>query len=262
MGSKIIGWFLAVWLPAQAYALDSSMVQICDDGDEWPPFTYYQRVEGKPSRTITGFSVDVIRSILNKHRIPFSITLLPWKRCLGSVENGETYAMALSVSKNPDREKRYLFSTAYYKTHYYVFYSKAKFQKGLDIKSQADLNNFRLGGVKGYAYSALNFVDKSKMILANSYPDLVKMMKAGRLDVFAEDYEVMAGMASIGVLDVIDDDEIGRVQLPGIGGNPFHMIFSRVNPRGVELLNLVNAELEKMRQSGELGKLLAVYVKP
>ncbi|UTH72995.1 ABC transporter substrate-binding protein [Chromobacterium sp. IIBBL 290-4] len=252
---------LALGSPLRGWALDRSMVQICDDGDEWPPFTYYQRVDGKPSQRIVGFSVDVISEILNKHQIPFHIELPPWKRCLASIDAGETYVMALSASKNPQREKQFLYSNPYYQTHYYVFYSKEKFPKGLTLDTQANLNRYRLGGIKGYAYSSLDFVDRDKMIRAANYPELVKMLKAKRLDVFAEDYEVLAGIASLGSLDVIGDKEIGRTPMPGISSNPFHMIFSRKNPRGQELQTLVNSELEAMRRSGELDRLLAKYVK-
>ncbi|MCD4499496.1 substrate-binding periplasmic protein [Chromobacterium vaccinii] len=247
--------------PASAQELDRSPVRICDDGDEWPPYTYYRRADGKPTTEITGFSVEVISAILGKHGIPFSIVLPPWKRCLASIEAGENYVMALSASKNPDREKRFLFSAPYYQTHYYVFYAKDRFSQGLKLDSQADLNRYRLGGVKGYAYASLDSVDKSRMILAASYTELVKMMKAGRLDVFAEDYEVMAGLASVGTLDVIGDAAIGHAPLPGTHPNPFHMIFSRKNPRGEALRQLVDEELESMRRSGQLARLLAKYVK-
>ncbi|AXE36546.1 hypothetical protein DK843_20990 [Chromobacterium phragmitis] len=240
---------------------DRSLVRICDDGDEWPPFTYYRRVDGKPTQEIAGYSVEVISAILNKHGIPFQINLPPWKRCLGSIEAGESYVMALSASKNPDRERRFLFSQPYYQTHYYVFYAKNRFPQGLRLDSQADLNRYRLGGIKGYAYSNLAAVDKDKMTRAASYPELVKMMKAGRLDLFAEDVEVMAGLASIGALDVINDPAVGRLPLPGANANPFHMIFSRKNPRGEALRQLVDAELETMRRSGQLARLLAKYVK-
>ncbi|WP_434628827.1 substrate-binding periplasmic protein [Chromobacterium sp. CV08] len=238
-----------------------SVVHICDDGEEWPPFTYYRRVDGKPTTEITGYSVEVIGAILGKHGIPFTITLPPWKRCLASIEAGENYVMALSASKNPEREQRFLFSAPYYQTHYYVFYAKDRFPQGLKLDSQADLNQYRLGGIKGYAYSNLATVDKDRMVRAASYPELVKMMKAGRLDVFAEDYEVMAGLSSIGALDIIGDPSIGRAPLPGANANPFHMIFSRKNPSGEQLRQLVDQELEAMRRSGQLARLLAKYVK-
>ncbi|MGC0151257.1 substrate-binding periplasmic protein [Chromobacterium vaccinii] len=246
---------------ARAEEADRSPVAICDDGDEWPPFTYYRRVDGKPTAEITGFSVEVIGAILAKHGIPFTITLPPWKRCLASIEAGENYVMALSASKSPEREKRFLFSAPYYQTHYYAFYAKNRFPRGLKLDAQSDLNRYRLGGVKGYAYTKLEAVDKSRMILAASYLELIKMMKAGRLDVFAEDYEVITGLASIGVLDAAWDADIGHAPLPGANANPFHMIFSRSNPRGEQLRQLVDEELDAMRRSGQLARLLAKYVK-
>jgi len=37
--------------------LKGKTISICDDGAEWPPYTYYKRVDGKKSKEIIGFSV-------------------------------------------------------------------------------------------------------------------------------------------------------------------------------------------------------------
>ncbi|OHX20061.1 substrate-binding periplasmic protein [Chromobacterium sphagni] len=251
-----------LFLPALSLAqdLDRSLLHICDDGDEWPPYTYYLRYNHQPTADLTGYSVDVIRRILDKHHIPFQIDLLPWKRCLSSIDSGEQYLMALSASKNPEREKQFLFSTPYYQTHYYVFYSKAKYPDGVNVAGQTDLGRYRLGGIKGYAYSALTAVNKDAMVRTVDYPTLGKMLLADRFDLFAEDYEVMVGLDKLGSAHIISDPNIGRMPLPGMPGNAFHMIFTRKNPRGAQLQQLVNQELQQMQASGQLDKLLNRYV--
>ncbi|OHX15235.1 hypothetical protein BI343_02455 [Chromobacterium amazonense] len=251
-----------LFFPALGLAqdLDRSLLHICDDGDEWPPYTYYLRYNHQATAEITGYSVDVITAILNKHHIPFQINLLPWKRCLASIENAETYLMALSASKNPEREKQFLFSRPYYQTHYYVFYSKIKYPDGVNVAGQADLGRYRLGGIKGYAYSALTAVNKDAMVRTADYPTLGRALLADRFDLFAEDYEVLVGLDRLGSTNIISDPKIGHKPLPGMPGNAFHMIFTRKNPRGTQLQQLVNQELQQMQDSGELDKLLIKYV--
>ncbi|MET1079491.1 MAG: transporter substrate-binding domain-containing protein [Pseudomonas sp.] len=245
-----------------AHADAEPLVRICDDAAEWPPYSYYLREQGQKTDRLSGYSVDVITRILNKHSIPFQIVLLPWKRCLAYLEQGDKYLMALSASKNPERETLYLFSTPYYKTHYYLFYSKARNPTGMNVSSQADLNHYRLGGIHGYAYTALGEVDKTRMIRTAGYLELVKMLHAGRVDLFAEDYEVVVGMTAIGAYDFLGDPRLGMVPLAGVADNQFHMIFTRKNPRGQALQRLVNTELQAMQDSGELTRLLEAYVPP
>ena len=96
-----------------AYAALPSSIKICDDGDEWPPFSYYQRDDGTKTKQVVGYSVDYIQSILDKQKVAFSLELLPWKRCLADVKEGAR-AMLLSASRTPEREKDYLISKPYY----------------------------------------------------------------------------------------------------------------------------------------------------
>ena len=247
---------------ALCHAQDISrpMVRICDDGAEWPPYSYYVRKNHEKTSELTGYSVDVIKIILTKNAIPYEIELLPWKRCLAEIDQGDKYVMALSATENPERDKLFWFSDTYYKTHYYVFYSKVSHPSGLVLQGQDDLNHYRLGGIKGYAYSELTAVNKDQMVLTGDYIELVKMLHAGRFDIFAEDYEVIAGMSAVGSYDFMNDPKLGRTPLAGMPANEFHMIFSRKNPEGLRLMLLVNKELASMKNSGELERLLSQYV--
>jgi len=243
-----------------AQGVGKPMVRICDDAAEWPPYSYYVRKNHEKTLELTGYSVDVIKVILTKHAIPYTIELVPWKRCLAELDAGDKYVMALSASENPDRDKQFWFSNSYYKTHYYLFYSTDSHPDGVAVHGQADLNRYRLGGIKGYAYSSLTAVNKDNMVLTGDYVELVKMLHAGRFDIFAEDYEVLAGMSEVGSYDFMGDPKLGRMPLPGVPPNEFHMIFTRKNPQGLQLMRLVNKELESMKKSGELDHLLNIYV--
>lgn len=252
---------LLLFLSASVCAAEWPVINICDDVAEWPPYTYYKREEGIKTQNVKGFSVDVIQAVFAKNRIKYKIELLPWKRCLFEVGQGKQYQMILNATKNPDRERAYLFSDSFYQTHYYYFYSKKIHPTGLNIKSQADLNNYKMGGINGYAYSALVDVDKEKISRTVDYIALVKMLHAGRIDVFAEDIEAITGMGEVGSYDFIGDAQLGMAILPGVGENKFHMIFTKKDPLGEALRDLINKEIQQMKRSGELNKLLIKYVK-
>ena len=255
----MMGWMLVSAL-CHAQGVSKPLVRICDDAAEWPPYSYYIRKDHQKTSELTGYSIDVIKMILTKNAIPYEIELLPWKRCMAEVEQGDKYLMALSATENPEREKLFLFSDTYYQTHYYAFYSKTAYPTGLRLRAPADLNNYRLGGVKGYAYSGLPGVNTDHMTLTGDYVDLVKMLYAGRFDVFAEHYEVIEGLSEVGSYNFMTDPMLGRTAIPDTPENGFHMIFTRKNPEGQQLMSLVNKELESMRSSGELGRLLGRYV--
>jgi len=55
--------------------LRGKTINICDDGAEWPPYTYYKRVNGEATKELVGYSVDVIREIFSKHGIEFTLKI-------------------------------------------------------------------------------------------------------------------------------------------------------------------------------------------
>ncbi|AMC33781.1 substrate-binding periplasmic protein [Janthinobacterium sp. B9-8] len=251
--------FLVLWLaPVQAAG---PVIKICDDAAEWPPYTYYARQGKIKTNKLSGFSIDVIAAVFAKHKINYEIDLLPWKRCLFEVEKGEKYQMILNATKNPEREQLYYFSDSFYQTHYYYFYSKKAYPAGLNIKSPADLNHYKMGGISGYAYSALTSVNKNNISRTVNYLALIKMLYAGRIDVFAEDIEAIVGMGEVGIYDFMGDTQLGMVLLPGVEENKFYMMFTKKSVAGEMLRDLLNKELASMKKSGELRRLLDRYVK-
>jgi len=92
--------------------------------------------------------------ILTKHAIPYTIELLPWKRCLAELETGDKYLMALSASENPDRDKLFWFRTATIKPITTCF-TQGQHPDGVQGAWASRSDSYRLGGIKGYAYSSL-----------------------------------------------------------------------------------------------------------
>ncbi|WP_137938161.1 transporter substrate-binding domain-containing protein [Chitinivorax sp. B] len=260
----IVTMMAIIALPLLAYDLNNlkgSVVRICDDGAEWPPYTYYKRENKKRTNEIVGYSVEVIDIILSKYKIRYKIDLLPWKRCLSEVKQGTRYQMILNATSNPERLQQYHLSIPYFRTHYYYFYSKNYFPDGLDVKAQSDLNKYAIGGVQGYSYSNLSEIDKESMIRTHNYVTLVNMLHRGRVQVFAEDIEILAGLTQIGVYDFMGDPALGRAPLPGVADNTFHMMFTKQELIGEMLKYVVDQEIVNMEKSGELSSIIKKYMK-
>ena len=252
--------FLLALVPARAGTLMGSTIRICDDGAEWPPYSYYKRLDGRSTKDVVGFSVDVIASIFKKANLSFSIELLPWARCQAEVANGLKYQMTLAASYNEERAKTYHLSRAYYRTTNYYFYSRTAHPTGLKIDSVADLKKYKVCGLFGYNYETYGLPPGSVDQGTKNFSALtLKMLHADRCDLFLEKYEVMAGFAATGQ-DFLSDKNLGRAPVPGMAPTKFYMMISRQSEHASELLKLINDGLAEMESSGLLEEMRKKYI--
>lgn len=254
-----LGWLLAV-ATVQAAPLAGQTIRVCDDANEWPPYSYVQREAGR--QELRGFSVDLVKSIFTKHGISFQIDLLPWKRCLREVSEGTHYQMLLNAAATPEREAEYLLSQPYHQTHSYYFYLKQRFPDGLKLKGSSELQAYTLGGVRGYAYPALPASTREQMLRTGNYSSLFRMLQLGRVDLLVEDFEAMQGLARAGAIELPGNPAIAYAPLPGVAPSVYHLMFTRQRPAGAALQALFNSELQQMQASGELDRRLARYLAP
>ena len=257
-----LAWALLACLstaPHLALAFDAPRppltVAICDDDNEWPPYSYFQRIDGKKTSDLAGYSIDVVHHIFSRHGIHYTIDLIPWTRCMAVASLGKQYGMVLNLSYNAERKRRFLLSRPYYATTSYYYYSRRNYPKGLAIHRLADLKKYRVCGLQGYNYEGYGLgageVDQG----ARSFPVLISKMKLGRCSLFMEKNEIMHGYATIGK-DYLSDPDIGRAPIPGMKRDPFYFGISRRAPQAKELQALIDVELRHMEASGKLDELL------
>ncbi len=261
-------------LVAETVSVDSlkgKTIRICDDSAEWPPYTYYQRIDGKVSRKLVGFSVDVIREIFDQYEIKFELEIIPWKRCIKEVIEGQKYHMLLNATLNKERIQDLYITQPFYFTQQYYFWSKRKYPYGLDIKTSSlrdalyDLvHKYKMGNIRGYAMGLfethginIDNVDEG----ASDYPALLIKFKKGRFDVFAQSIEVLIGLELIGKAQILSDPDIGRASIPLATPTGFHIMISKRNKLGLALLRLIDPEISHMRATGRLDELLKKYIK-
>lgn len=245
-----------------APSLRGTTVQVCDDANEWPPYTYRDAGSGGKDGAIKGFSVELLERLLQPLGMSYRIELLPWKRCLLEVQRGVTYQMLLNATRNPERERDYLIVGPTYTTRPYYFWNRRLHPQGLAIQKQADLKSYRLGGVLGYTYSQLNEIDMASLQRAPNYASLTQMLRLGRIDLMIVGEEFFRGMAGRPGYDIADDPDLGRAPLPVDRPNEFHMLISRQHPLGPALQTALSAGLAALERSGELQALRERFVRP
>ena len=257
---KLIFLYLIGGLFWGAWGLDlhGFTIGITDDGSEWPPYTYYQRVDGKPSTEIVGFSVDVITEILGREGIDFKIQLLPWKRAQAEVEDGSEFQMFLSGSWSEERALKYYISHPYYSTSGYYFYSKTKFPEGLSVNNLDDIKKYSIAGLAGHSYADYGIASSEIYQGTNSYSALIGQILLGRYDIFLESLEIIAGYSTI-TENVLDNPDLAYVKVPGMKTVEFYMMFTK-NEVGLELKKVVDKGLSEMNEAGRLTELLKKYI--
>ena len=237
--------------------LSTKTICICEDESEWPPYHFFQRKNGEKTKEIVGYGIDVLNEILNKKGIKYKIQFLPWKRCLHEVSKGDNYQMALSGSYSLERDKDF-YLINWYKTTVVYFYSKKQFPHGIQIKSMSDLKNYRLGGLLGYNYKYLGEFEKKMDKGARNYDAMMEKLHIGRCHVAFEQYEIIAGFASIGK-NYLGDKNLGYAKLPGVPPTWFNIMISKKYAHSYALKKVISEGIAELFWSGKHKTLLQKY---
>ncbi|GAB2865577.1 hypothetical protein GCM10027277_37950 [Pseudoduganella ginsengisoli] len=245
---------------AGAQPASISHVAICEDENEWPPYVYRQRAgDGTPGR-LTGYAVDVVNEIFTRNGIRSTLELLPWPRCQAVAKLGKQYQMALNLTYNPERQRNFLLTRAYYSTNTYYYYSRRHYPTGLKLNSLTDIHHYRVCGIHGYNY--LNYgltageVDQG----ARDFASLIAKLHAGRCALFLEKHEVMTGFSAIGK-DYLADGDLAGERVPGMRPTAFYIGISRNYEYAHELRTLVDDELLRMEENGRLAEIWRKYAR-
>ena len=133
-------------LPLLAWAELPQVIKVCDDGEEWPPYVFYERSGGKKTHNVVGYSVDFLKELLASKKIQLSVDLIPWSQCLEDLHQGK-YDMTMNAGFNSERNRNYLMSKTFYSMTPVYFFDNSKNIPLLG--SVADSKNHKLCGVKG-----------------------------------------------------------------------------------------------------------------
>lgn len=229
---------------------------ICDDGEEWPPYTFHRRPLGEVAE-VTGMSVELIDTILAKHGMRAHVVLIPWARCQEEIKSNR-YQMALNAAFSEKRAAEYWLTRPVYQTHSHYFYSRKRFPQGLHIESADDLRRYRACGVFGYSYAAYGYAEGEVEQGAKTFVALIEKLHLGRCDLFPEQREIMEGFAAVGK-NYLSDPDLISAPIPGARPTDFHMMVSRAWPEGERMRQLIDEELVALEKSGRYKRIMRKY---
>ena len=147
--------------------------------DPWPPFSLLE------NQSINGTDAEIIKAVFAQLKIPISLKIYPWKRCISMVEEQEADAI-LDISVTPERKVFLSFPEEPVSEGVTVFFTKKERQ--ISFSTLQDLNGLRAGALLGYSYC--EELDKTSfMINADRVPSLkqnFRKLLAGRIDFLVE----------------------------------------------------------------------------
>lgn len=190
---------------------------------EWFPYTFQEN--GKAS----GFEIEIVEAVMKNMNKELEFRRYPWKRCLGSLKNGEV-DLLVSLLKTEEREKFTYYPDNHISISRTVFFTGA----GRSIEfngSYEKLKGYRIGVIAGFSYGDAfdnaKYLTKDPVKYAKS---LIRKVHYGRNDLGAENQAVISAYAR--KMEVLDNI---RFLEPPIHTLKLYVGFSRA--KGLKKLN-------------------------
>lgn len=214
----------------------------------YSPFTFKD-----DKGNLTGYDVEVVREIdkrLNDIEIEFLPT--PWDSMFLGLESKKFDMIANQIGKNPDREKKYLFTDNSYFVSAVQIIVKGDDKR--NISSLDDLKGLKVGTSVGSNYSKIleDYNKKNNNALKLKYYDgdvttVLQDLAAGRIDATLNERLIVAdNVKKLGL-------KIKAVGQP-INVVPSYFVF-RQGKDGEELKNKIDKVLADMKADGTLEKI-------
>jgi polar amino acid transport system substrate-binding protein len=249
------GPLLTAWLalclllsavPCRAQALPDSILLT---SGEWPPF-YSAAMPGG------GFANRVIVESFALEGIAVDFLFLPWRRALSMADHGPPVGSAGWLPME-EREKRFLYSDPVFMSDRVFFHRR---DVPFDWRRLEDVRDLRvgitLGSAEEFPFEEILAQGKGKLDVAASYAAGMKMLIAGRVDVYACNKAV--GLFILVNRIQADADQVVYNPRP-IFTETNHLILSRRLPYAEALMARFNEGLRKLRQSGRYDLIIRDY---
>lgn len=112
--------------------------------EAWPPYVYEE------NGVLRGLDYETTQIVLQRLGVEAEWQLLPWKRCLATLEQGQAEAI-LDIFRTPEREATIVFpSEPMSQVEFMLFYAKAR---PYPFRHINDLQGLKIGVSAGYWYA-------------------------------------------------------------------------------------------------------------
>lgn len=203
-----------------------------------------------------GAMSEVVITAFNKIKIPVVIDFRPWARGYSETKENLFFGTFPYV-KTPEREKDFYFSTPIYTVKPKLFIRTDIIAKNKTPKL-SELLDLRLCSPIGFAVNK-DLIEKFPSLEKNhleplDLPSCAQMLLQKRADYFIVNTD--QGRAALKKVD--GEKEIQIVDL-GLRTNEYYLIVPKTNKNGLTILNQFNSEIQKMKKSGEVQKILRLH---
>lgn len=245
--------FITLLFISLAFSNEKTVTFITDPAD---PFIIGK--EGEVPKS--GIVLDVIHKVfedIDGYEAEHA-PITAWQRSLKLVENGEIDAISV-ILKNPQREKKYLYSDKVISAKTVFFYKKDT-KKAKNWSNIKDFENFTICTVKGYNVEHyLNTLKKEKNIdiklyTVNKFGKCFDLLLKNRIDVYVENYHTGSAF-----LKKQPYAEKFLVMEKPVYEKHYYFAFSK-NSEAHKLIPQINDSLKKLQETGRVKEIEKKYL--
>lgn len=243
--------FIFIFLINYVWAAEKVIIYSVKD---YPPYSYVQNNE------LQGIYIDIVKEI-DKQIKEFEIELkpIPWLRALKMLESGQAEAI-LDAWYRPVERPYMIYSMPIVNEEIVIFTINGK-----GVIWPTDFKDKKIGINRGFA----TFKEEDKKMIrieeANSTGDNILKLLNGRIDYYANDkYSVLWEISNLVKKKVITQSEANSIKTVGSLSQENGYIGYRKTsnwPKKIIFMNLVDKEIERMQQNGEIENILKKYLK-
>ncbi len=245
---KVLGLILAIVLCfsfAGCGQQEADFVIATDKG--FSPFEF-QDADGN----IVGIDMDILAAIAQDQGFTYELQYIGWDAAIAACQAGQADGMIAGASITDDRKASgWTFSDGYYDA-----------TQGMAVAKDSDINSFE--DMKGKKVAVKNgtmsntYAESIKdkygfeVVTFSTSPDMYQAVTGGQVDACFDDTPILKYNIKIGELEM--------KFIEGTENEPAQYGFAIFDTANQELIDLFNAGLENIRQSGKYDEIIAKYL--
>ncbi|MUT66855.1 ABC transporter permease subunit [Paenibacillus sp. NEAU-GSW1] len=208
-----------------------------------PDYPPYENTDAKNGGKIVGIDIDIARAIADKLGYKLEISGMDFNGLVAALQTQRVDFVMSSMSITDERKQSIDFTEPYYAARNTIV---AKKDSGLETMEQLEGKHVgvQLGSTQEAAVEGLQ--SSSKITKLDKIPNLIQEIKSGRMDA-----AIVEDAVAWGYTDANPD-----LQFTLLEASPDDQGLGIAFPKGSELTEQFNAELQKMKESGELQAII------
>lgn len=238
---------LALLATAIVYLPNAFAAKITVVTEEMPPYNF----KDEKSPSITGMSTEIVKEILRRAHLDYSIELYPWAKSYHLAQDTPGVAI-YSIARSAEREKKFKWVGAVALRSVYLY--KLKDRTDLNVKKLDDLKSYKIGGIRDSARTQY-FVDRGFTVeTVNDDINNIIKLQTKKIDVFPADELALAALSEKRGFDYGSMEKI--MKLDEASGS-LYLAFSLKTSD--DIVEKCRAALESMKKDGVFDRLTAKW---